>query len=976
MEKKSLPKIICRVPNEPYENLKSINTVELISSLLNDKKYLYSIYIASPSLYEIIINKKPQELTENLIITLIKYYIRFCYRSIPFGIFSSTSILCNQNFSENILIKSFYTKTTLDFKYFKNNLFNEEKDINSLKFNPSIRINNDKITYVESLFNLNGEKSFSYTSIDKGPIENDDVEDYDFSRVNSRLLNEGYNEDEIKEYQKELIENGVIINRYSLASIHDCNQQRIYSKSLSSKPINDILQIADNLDYEKMLDSINSFKKSSIEEKNVLNVNSFFKTETQLSKNQIKTSKKAFEVLNKIDAKFSKNVRLKIENFIDKFAQKYENEAILLLEVFDTELGIDYTLIDNSFDNNIDDHIEESLFKIIDEANNAKASFVKINDSFLNNIKDNESPNKTKNPLDCIRINLYKDISAKDICYISTNSRRTPIELISRFTHINDEYLELSKEIAEYEQSCYSETILAEIDYLPHVNSGNLIRRGKFRKYTIKIDNEVLSEYDIPLNDLYLQYISGKLVLFSKKLQRNILPCFSNAFDYRYQSFNPIVRFLIEFADLDLGIGSILPIPSYHKYYKRIPRIMYNDNIILSKESWIIRVHDLFDSHQLKEKDIPNSVINNFYDKKEILGLPDKFEIVNNDIVTFIDTSNILMLKIFLKDLKNNLFLYVKEVLLEAYEGIVKSEKGTHNGEFFMFLENPHFKDSTSVIISKKQQSNISINRKFLPGSQWLYYKIYLKQEYCNKFIKNISSLLFDLMSNKEIISFFYIKFYDPDFHIRLRFKINPIDYIHLITKINQFLSPLVIEKYISNVEISTYNREIERYSAENMEIIEDVFYIDSLLSINNLTTSFAKYNTNYWITSIRIIKEYLLLFFYTEEERVLFTKNMIDVLKNELDIQKTTTVSINKLYKDLKPSLNDIYNKNTQNPLYEVLNEHIAKLDFTKFSREYYAGNLIHMHITRIVNINNKYSEYVLYNFYLKLLYEDIFKK
>lgn len=978
MSKKNFTKIICRIPNEPFENLQSIVGNDLQKKIVNDPKFLYALFIASPSLYDILIQKKGEILNENLIITLLKYYTRSSYRNIPFGIFSSSAIIpeYTSEASGIIEVEEFYTKTLLDFIFWKNNYYKDSSNNSFSKLNPSIRIVGEKIKYIESTLNSDGNNDFTFTSIDKGGIEQDNVLDYDFNKIKANLLTEGYDIEEIETYQKDLSENGILINDNTLSPIFDQKQQQIYENSVHSKPIYELLKVADTTEYTNILSQIERQKDTFDTENSILNVVSFFKSNSTLSKNQLKLAQKAMAVLDRIEAKSSNRIRFKFENFIDAFEKKYEDETIPLLEVFDPETGIDYSLINESNIDAPEDPIDEILFRQIDLTNKKGNGYVNLTDSLLNSIEDRRIVSKNRNPLNCVRLNLYKDTDNSDICNITSVSRRTPIEIFSRFTHIDEDYLKLSQEIADYEQKSYSNAILAEIDYLPHIKSGNIIQRGQFRKYTIKIDSVVKSTFDIPLNDLYLKYDSGNIILFSKRLNKVIVPCFSNAHDYRYYKFNPLVRFLIELGNFYGENGSLLSVNAFHKYYSRVPRIVYEEKIILSKESWVVRRADFFKTNEWKEKNISDSVLKNAPENIKKLELPNKFEIIDDDVITYIDTTNILMLKIFLKELKKKRVLYIKEILLDSFKGIVKSEKGTHNAEFFMFLGNPQFKDSISKNITKSTACLPSIVRKFAPGSEWLYYKIYLKPEYCNKLIKSLSPLISQLQSENKINSFFYIKFYDPDFHIRLRFNVDNSNLVELMSILKKVLNPYLSQRYIHNIDLSTYTREIERYGIENMEIVEKIFHIDSIISINILNYSTEKYGTNFWLPSIRIVKEFLTILIDTENEIISFVKNMIDILKKELNITKEANIYINNLYKELKDSLFAIYDDNQNNNLYNILKESIEVLNFEKKSKNYYAGNLIHMHITRIVNINNKYYEYVIYNIYLKILLEKKFKK
>ncbi len=94
------------------------------------------------------------------------------------------------------------------------------------------------------------------------------------------------------------------------------------------------------------------------------------------------------------------------------------------------------------------------------------------------------------------------------------------------------------------------------------------------------------------------------------------------------------------------------------------------------------------------------------------------------------------------------------------------------------------------------------------------------------------------LISKGEIEKFFFLRYADPERHLRLRMKGNT-DNIQqkVIPKVNRWFKELAQEGGMLNKAIiDTYSREVERYGGlELIELAEDIFYIDSIFACSLL---------------------------------------------------------------------------------------------------------------------------------------------
>lgn len=83
---------------------------------------------------------------------------------------------------------------------------------------------------------------------------------------------------------------------------------------------------------------------------------------------------------------------------------------------------------------------------------------------------------------------------------------------------------------------------------------------------------------------------------------------------------------------------------------------------------------------------------------------------------------------------------------------------------------------------------------------------------------------------------FFFIRYSDPDNHIRLRFHFSDVSKIgSVIQHVHKAFKPYLEQGLVSKIQTDTYNRELERYGTNSIELAESLFYIDSIVTLNLL---------------------------------------------------------------------------------------------------------------------------------------------
>lgn len=166
------------------------------------------------------------------------------------------------------------------------------------------------------------------------------------------------------------------------------------------------------------------------------------------------------------------------------------------------------------------------------------------------------------------------------------------------------------------------------------------------------------------------------------------------------------------------------------------------------------------------------------------------------------------------------------------------------------------------------------IQRKFIPGSQWLYFKIYTGVKTADEVLAHtIRPFLRELYAERWIDGSFFIRYNDPDFHIRLRLHIDRFEnYAPIFRRFEASFQPLVENGAVIRVLCDTYVREIERYGADTMEPVERLFGIDSgailklLEKIEELPTDTRE--TTRWQLALTLLDDTMTAFGKTPDEK------------------------------------------------------------------------------------------------------------
>lgn len=279
--------------------------------------------------------------------------------------------------------------------------------------------------------------------------------------------------------------------------------------------------------------------------------------------------------------------------------------------------------------------------------------------------------------------------------------------------------------------------------------------------------------------------------------------------------------------------------------------------------------------------------------------------------------------------------------------------------------------------------------RIFIPGSSWLYFKLYTGQKSADELlISYLYPLVKKLKEQGDIEDFFFIRYSDPNFHLRIRFYI--ADKTHYGVVFNTFyetFEPCVRNRLVSRVQCDTYQRELERYGNNSTETAERIFCIDSyciLELLRTFTDTYPDPDNDRWLVSCQLIDDLLEAFSFDTSRKIELLSRMAEDFKQEFGfVNKTVTKQLNNKYRLYRQQIPGSFRNYPQieqcftirKELLTVQARHLMEMESRKvltLPLPDIVYSLLHMTMNRWFRSKNRIYELVIYEF-LRRHYDSV---
>ena len=951
-----------------YKNEEFISYQQLVENCLSDQVFLEQLALANPKLFETLKRysfgnlKKKRE--KSLFSSIFKYYKRSFQRSTPFGLFSETSIGKFAEEGQSSLSSNTIKCVSLDSQWLIELVYKLENEFyESLSFS----INGSNFESGDRIFQL-------YT------VNNTDLEEINIKLTNVYKIIEEACRDKfcsysvildkiLKEYGLEyrsLAEQyilGLIKNHYLLSNLQKDLVSRFNQENF--------IRILQNIDYEdkytssfkQIVSLINEYKTLKIGKgTNLLlhiyqKMSSLVENENYLQVDLLSDSKVKLNVQHKKElerfANFIGNTqksvrRSYLDDYRDKFIEKYGvDQEVPLLELLDPTFGIGapygYVHPKSNFYEN------EPLTEFYSTQEQSKYL-----SEYIHSIRENVDIDLEKfedyyqleenNKFNLQGLELFFNIvenNGKPAFSLSNIVGGSDIGSASgRFSILSDELRKYQKSLLDFieEEDSTKKITSCEIEFIPeNLRHRNIMRTMNVRDKTLSLFTNN-SKKQIHLKDIYIG-INNEEKFYAKDITNNDIVKFHVTNMYNKMLFCNEIRFLYE---ISLDIDSInLPWELIYSDFDYVPRIMFGD-IIVAPARW-----------KICEGDIERlSDINTFFINKRI---PQKFYLINGDNRILLSRKD----KLDVEFIKNELIKKLKKdsiVELQEYIqdfGIFTKEATDRVADVVIPFVNNVKKDIDITAHAKR----IGIeSREKLPFDEWLYLKLYIGDNRQNEFIKEYLPNIQEVVDSYQG-ELFYLRYADPNSHIRLRMKCDNL--FDLYKQILNIISEGRKNRLISSVDISTYDREIERYGGEDLLLeAEKIFCTDSRL-MPRLLKICETNEMGFNLDSLSIVSVYLYLVFFFDNDLHEIISFLETVSPKRNDKNKDINSDVKEYQKIIEANCNEKFFLCLKNPI-KSLNNKMLLNKLTKQQHYSIIDSIIHVHNNRLIGIDREKEKYI----------------
>lgn len=849
------------------------NDVSELQNTLSDEIFLEGLFLASPVLFKELKkwlsgSKYNREDLTRLLLASHKYYTRMCSRCTPFGTFSGTTTGLITNEPTEIQFQENKFRKTAEFDMgFLSEITKEIIEKLDAKLNIKFRANDtlykvgDQLLFTESVsINSRSENILSSVSessyINKVLATGKNLTGFDELVEVVRSENPSISVTRIEQFIRDLISSQILISELNpqvtgennvkkLIEIIGASEQNLEAftllKHVYHKLKNESLSLNSLVRLDNELRERFTHRKSG----ETLQETLFFNTDkNSINANVIREISNYSQLLWELQIPESS---ADLRSFKQRFDNKFEGKEVPLLIALDTEAGVGYgsalngttehmpllkniviRTADNDESKNVSD-IYAIVQKVIKTFYKTGSQVIEIDERDISDLKKNQEQKSTEAQQNSSKF-IFGSIIASSSTELDGGNYKflakqlfnySAGRMLGRFACGDAALKDKLSKLTLDEENLNSKFILAEVLHNPGGHATNVVSRPGLRRYEIPINCSPSVDMDhlIFLKDLLVSIQNGRVVLRSKLLNKEVLPQMTNAFNV--QRGEPLLRFL---SDIQNQQTRNYFVWNWHDYYKEeyLPRVEFK-KIILTRARWSIKKNgnQLFSTIRAFKE--------NFEVTRKRLNIPRYVTLVQSfDNELCLDLDNDFCLRHLQRHLKHEDAILL-EFLHTEDNCFIKDKDGAYCNEIIIpyGTKQPAYPDS----YFKETGDHSNIKSMFLPCSEWFFLKIYGGNKSLDYFLKTeLIPFCDDLLENGYVDKWFFIRYDDPERHIRLRFHTSggTDPFSTILLKLNQIIDIGLADNKISKVLIDSYVREVERYTATFMEDSEDLFFADS----------------------------------------------------------------------------------------------------------------------------------------------------
>lgn len=552
--------------------------------------------------------------------------------------------------------------------------------------------------------------------------------------------------------------------------------------------------------------------------------------------------------------------------------------------------------------------------------------------------------------------------------------------LLGRFCHADPELLGGVQGHLRAEEALDPEKLFCEIVHLPEGRVGNVIARPLLRDHDIVFlaRSGAPQERQIPLSDLRVSVRGDRVVLRSERLGREIVPRLTNAHNFSKGIGVYLFLAMLQNQDTTSGLawhwGPFESLPF-------LPRVTYRKHILASAR-WMTP------TSEIQAGDGAADPVR-FSEWADARRLPRWVGLKDGDNVLPADRLNRSSLDALVDaiDTRSQYFTLMELPWLDG-PGVVQGPEGTFANEIVIPLVRhaPVSRTAEFAADEREETSLDGVATRLLPGSEWLFARLDTAPGFADALlVESLGPLVEELRNEGIVKDWFFIRYSDPDFHIRLRFRGSPSSLAaQVLPRLHAMASDQLHLGLVTKVLYDSYDREVQRYGGPNgIDLCERMFGVDSDAVLDLIASTLGdEGGVARWQLALCGMDSLLRDAGFDLEQRHSFARRMADSYGREFRLQGPARHPIqDKLRKErrtlltlldgsrdepspLEPGL-QVLRRRTEAmaPLLSELRQRGERGELASAFTDI-VSSLIHMHVNRMVPTAARAQEAILYRF------------
>lgn len=394
--------------------------------------------------------------------------------------------------------------------------------------------------------------------------------------------------------------------------------------------------------------------------------------------------------------------------------------------------------------------------------------------------------------------------------------------MLGRFCHVDPEIDDgVRKHLAD-EEALHPDAVFAEIVHLPAGRIGNVLSRPVLRGHEIAFlgRSGAAPDRQIAVQDLMVTVSDGRIRLRSRSLDREVIPRITSAHNTSSESLG-VYRFLAAIQpnigmQWDWGALDLAPF---------LPRVVYGRRLVLARARWRVMASEIRPIAEASGAERYRLVKR----LREARRMPRYVSLAEGDNELFIDFENALTLDSVVELVRGRIDVTFTEFFPSPGQLCAQGPEG----RFFHELVVPFTRQPAESLapLESRTAPSLLIRRTFTPGSEWLYARLYTGTATADRVLcEEIAPLAHEAVSSGAARRWFFIRYGDPSWHLRVRFQGDPRLLRERVQPMLESMGQRLIDSGAAwKLQFDTYEREVERYGgAEAIELAEEIFHRDS----------------------------------------------------------------------------------------------------------------------------------------------------